>query len=297
MECPPSKRLKGLNYGAPCTSDPFGDDGDFTQDDLEEIDIMASQAYTGDVGVAASKDTLGTAMHLPGVQSKEGRKTFTLDGRSNPGNSNTGSTYQPPTVEASRKKQQFKSDRGDLSYGRLEAQQTELRKKLMEVEEKLLMKDGEIRVLRDSIRHAQQEQEHERQAQLVLEKERAQVQSLQSELHFKDAEMNEMKSKLQTSERGNKRIASSTARQSPRRCWPAGLAQDGCAAGGASSGAPPAVSPFLTKESFAAQLSRRPSPAKTDRVSLSSAEGRQLLNICVRACVRERQRERYCVSF
>ena len=48
--------------------------------------------------------------------------------------------------------------------------------KLKEVEEKLLMKDGEIRVLRDSIRHAQQEKEQERQSQLLVEKERAHAQ-------------------------------------------------------------------------------------------------------------------------
>ena len=47
MEYPPTKRLKGLNYGAQSTTDPFGDDEDFTQDDLDEIDIIASQAFPG----------------------------------------------------------------------------------------------------------------------------------------------------------------------------------------------------------------------------------------------------------
>ncbi|XP_035245032.1 ATR-interacting protein isoform X2 [Anguilla anguilla] len=286
MECPPTKRLKGLNYGAPSTTDSFGDDGDFTQDDLDEIDIIASQAFTGDVGVKGPKETFGAVYPLPGAQRKpvpEGRKASALSGSSNPGQSNMGSIYQLPTVEVfGNVQQQFKKNKDDLSYGNLEAQQAELKKKLKEVEDKLLMKDGEIRVLRDSIRHAQQEKEQERQSQLLQEKERAHIQSekekellkkvksLQSELHFKEAEMNEIKTKLQNSERGSKRVVSSTARNSPRRCSPAALQQDG--SGG--SGVSPGVSPFLTKESFAAQLSSRASPATADRVSHFGAGGR-----------------------
>ncbi|KAJ8361057.1 hypothetical protein SKAU_G00175820 [Synaphobranchus kaupii] len=281
MECPPTKRLKGLNYGAPSTTDPFGDDEDFTQDDLDEIDIIASQAFTGDVVVKGPTETSGAVYPLPGAQRRpvlEGRKTYALSGSSNPGQSNMG-IYQLPTIEAFENVQQFKK-KDVLSYGDLEA---DLKKKLKEVEEKLLMKDGEIRVLRDSIRHTQQEKEQERQSQLLLEKERAhaqgekekelfkKVQSLQSELHFKEAEMNEIKTKLQNSERGSKRVASSTVRHSPRRCSPAALQQDG--SGG--SGASPGVSPFLTKESFAAQLSNRASPASADRISHFGEDGRR----------------------
>lgn len=104
------------------------------------------------------------------------------------------------------------------------------------------MKNGEIRVLRDSLRLANQEKDQQRQAQMALEREKAQaqserekeltkkvrvvlhdvvavqdivghvqltsdfsqVQSLQSDLHFKEAEMNEMRGKLKSSERGGK---------------------------------------------------------------------------------------------
>lgn len=48
MAFPPCKRLRGLNQDLPKADpvevDPFGDDDDFTQDDLDEIDIIASQA-------------------------------------------------------------------------------------------------------------------------------------------------------------------------------------------------------------------------------------------------------------
>lgn len=48
---------------------------------------------------------------------------------------------------------------------------------LKEVEEQILMKNGEIRVLRDSLRLANQEKEQQRQAHLELERDRAQIQS------------------------------------------------------------------------------------------------------------------------
>lgn len=49
MNAPPTKRLRGLNQEvatAKALDDPFGDDEYFTQDDLDEIDIIASQAIT-----------------------------------------------------------------------------------------------------------------------------------------------------------------------------------------------------------------------------------------------------------
>lgn len=49
MNYPPTKRLRGLNQDIAtgvAFDDPFGDDDSFTQDDLDEIDIIASQAFT-----------------------------------------------------------------------------------------------------------------------------------------------------------------------------------------------------------------------------------------------------------
>lgn len=48
MNCPPSKRQRCLKDDGPTaltSDDPFGDDEDFTQDDLDEIDVIASQAF------------------------------------------------------------------------------------------------------------------------------------------------------------------------------------------------------------------------------------------------------------
>lgn len=47
MNCPPTKRLRGRDRVTTMDfDDPFGDDEGFTQDDLNEIDILASQAIT-----------------------------------------------------------------------------------------------------------------------------------------------------------------------------------------------------------------------------------------------------------
>lgn len=49
MNYPPTKRLRGVNQDIPTGTtfdDPFGDDDAFSQADLAEIDILASQAFT-----------------------------------------------------------------------------------------------------------------------------------------------------------------------------------------------------------------------------------------------------------
>lgn len=101
-----------------------------------------------------------------------------------------------------------------------------------------MLKNGEIRLLRDSLKGAQQEKEAQRQSQMLLDTQRdkeqshkekelnkkvrtkrthkrtkavvlggqlahicVQVQALETELQFKEAEINEMKSKLHSSDR------------------------------------------------------------------------------------------------
>ncbi|KAL7837596.1 hypothetical protein SRHO_G00273070 [Serrasalmus rhombeus] len=247
MEYPPNKRLKGLQNDAPVEKDPFGDDKDFTQDDLEEIDIIASQAITGNGQLASAKRTFGSISSYSGEQSKapvrEGRKTFSF------GNNSPSSSSVFNNIERQRNdvfgNGQIDKDRDELYYSRLEAQQAELKIKLKEVEDQILMKNGEIRVLRDSLRLANQEKEQQRQANLALERERASIQSekekelskkvesLQSELHFKEAEMNEMRSKLQSSERGG-RLVGTPIRNNTNS---------------------PGSHAFVTRETFSAELS------------------------------------------
>ncbi|KAF5908773.1 ATR-interacting protein, partial [Clarias magur] len=211
MDYPPSKRHRGSHNENLAGTDTFGDDEDFTQDDLEEIDIIASQAITKDVQATTSKRSFASFTVYPEetrVPVREVRKTFAI------GNSH-----------------------------------------LKEVEEQILMKNGEIRVLRDSLRLANQEKEQQRQTHLELERDRAHVQSekekelskkvesLKSELHFKEAEMNEMRNKFQSSERGAKVVGT------PIR----------------NSASSPGNRAFVTKESFSAELPGKPAAAEGRR--------------------------------
>ncbi|TSM44098.1 ATR-interacting protein [Bagarius yarrelli] len=241
MAYPPSKRHRGSQNEDP--ADAFEDDEDFTQDDLEEIDIIASQAITKDAQAFSSKRSFTSISVYPEQKApiREGRKTFAL-GNSHLTSSSTYNNTQPDGNDTVGNGQ----DRDELYYSRLEAQQAELKKKLKEVEDQILMKNGEIQVLRDSLRLANQEKEQQRQAHLELERNRAHIQSekekelnkkmesLKSELHFKEAEMNEMRSKLQSSVK----VIGTPVRNSVNS---------------------PGSRAFVTKESFSAEL-----PVKTE---------------------------------
>ncbi|XP_051550169.1 ATR-interacting protein [Myxocyprinus asiaticus] len=250
MDFPASKRLKGHQLSA--GPDTFDDDIDFTQDDLAQIDIIASQAITRDGQNSGLKRTFGSVFALD-EQSKAPvrsiRKALTHGDECS--SSTLYNDKEPQRKDVFGDGHSGK-DKEDLYYKQLEEQQEELKKKLKEVEEEILMKNGEIQVLRDSLRLASQEKEQQRQSQLTLEKEKAharserekelsrKVQSLQSELHFKEAEMNEMKGKLKNVECGGK-ICGTPARNNIHA--PAGRA-------------------FMTRETFSAELSKRTSPIK-----------------------------------
>ncbi len=80
MNFPPRKKLKGQQV--PAEPDPFDDDIDFTQDDLEQIDIIASQAISGDGQNSGPKKMFGSVFACADEQSKAPmksvRKTFAI---------------------------------------------------------------------------------------------------------------------------------------------------------------------------------------------------------------------------
>ncbi|MBN3308754.1 ATRIP protein, partial [Amia calva] len=292
MEYPPRKRLKGPERSVTSNADPFGDDEDFTQDDLDEIDVIASQAITEDIVVKVPKVNLGSIISSTGAKSKAAsgtRDSFALASShhvsGDAGYSNLTGSDKHATEQPCGNGDQSRKDRETLFYESFESQHAELKKKLKGVEEQLLIRNGEIRVLRDSLRHLEQEREQQRKAQLLVEQERAQIQgnrekelnkkiqSLQSELHFKEAEMNEMKINLQTCERGNRLSAFSVTKNSPRRSSSGVVPQEGPSS--------PAVrrSSFLSKETFATDLPRTASPVKVHKVNqcLSSQEDTKAL--------------------
>lgn len=93
MNCPPTKRLKRLNQDvvtAVAFDDPFGDDEEFTQDVLDEIDIIASQAITSgsagagtDIGSKPNESARGSSWSSSTGQRKPVSKTTTNHSREN----------------------------------------------------------------------------------------------------------------------------------------------------------------------------------------------------------------------
>uniref|UniRef100_H3CD54 ATR interacting protein n=1 Tax=Tetraodon nigroviridis TaxID=99883 RepID=H3CD54_TETNG len=254
MNCPPFKRQKRLNDDVPravTSEDPFGDDEDFTQDDLDEIDVIASQAFPqgAPAGLGAKLASSGPYLTRTSWWSL-GEETSALRA-----NSRHATINRPQSI---------RSDLKD-AHSLLEVQHAELKRKLKEVEEEIMLKNGEIRLLRDSLKGAQQEKEAQRQAQMLLDVQRHKEQShkekelhkkvlaLQTELQFKEAEINDLKSRLHTSDRKK------TAALLPGHS-------------GASSS--PLANGFITKEIFDTHIPSRAAPRRTrgsgDRGSLSS---------------------------
>ncbi|XP_070093823.1 ATR-interacting protein isoform X3 [Equus caballus] len=237
---PPSKRARGFPAAAaPDPEDPFGAHGDFTADDLEELDTLASQALSQ--CPAAARDVFNV------------HKVPRLDGMSkNPAGKNRESV---PV-----------KDNFELEV--LQAQYKELKEKMKAMEDEVLIKNGEIKILRDSLHQTESILEEQRRSHFLLEQEKTQalsdkekefskkLQSLQSELQFKDAEMNELRTKLQSSERANKLAAPSTSYVSPRKSPSTVIKPEACSP---QFGKPS----FPTKESFSANMSL-PCPCQTE---------------------------------
>ncbi|KAK5912015.1 hypothetical protein CesoFtcFv8_001931 [Champsocephalus esox] len=286
MNCPPTKRLRGRDRVTTMDfDDPFGDDEGFTQDDLNEIDILASQAITSapapGPGSTAGTKPMELAQGSAGQSRTVGRATTNQSREKTFGfcSSNKGNSGIQSRDPIGNRLQRFGSERAESS-SLLEAQHAELKRKLKEVEEEIMLKSGEIRVLRDSLGGAQQEKETQRQNQVLLEAQKQKehenrekelnkkVQSLQSELQFKEAEMNEMKTKLLSSDKS--KTASPLLRNSLKV-----LTQLHHGTGGSTSS--PTANGFITKEMFGAHVPSKMTPVKTrrdaDRGSSSSRSG------------------------
>lgn len=165
----------------------------------------------------------------------------------------------------------------------LRAQYKELKEKIKTMEEDILIKNGEIKILRDSLHQTESILEEQRRSHFLLEQEKTEalsdkekefskkLQSLQSELHFKDAEMNELRTKLQSSERANKLAAPSISHASPRKSPSVIMKPEACS--------PQFEKPsFPTKESFSANMPlARPCQTEPGYKALVGREGKSIL--------------------
>ncbi|KAG9470321.1 hypothetical protein GDO78_018169 [Eleutherodactylus coqui] len=233
---PPSKRYCSVNITeSKAMEDSFADGEEFTAEDLEEIDIIASQAYTQD-----------------------------------PGTPNSRTNHVQSNV----------IDDDNSATDVLRAQHEDLKQKLKVLQDEIILRNGEIKVLRDVLRQTESSLEQQRIAHAVLEKEKTQmqceknketlkkIQSLQSELEFKDAEMIELKTKLQSCEQ-----RTVLTQISPKKSCSVTVKLESC-----PSPQPGKLS-FPTKESFRANTSFKAHvPVSPLHMHLSVKSGSVLLS-------------------
>uniref|UniRef100_A0A8C8E5R4 ATR interacting protein n=1 Tax=Otus sunia TaxID=257818 RepID=A0A8C8E5R4_9STRI len=144
----------------------------------------------------------------------------------------------------------------------LQAQHEEIKQKLKEMQDEILTKNGEIKILRDSMQQMECAVEEQKRSYMLLEQQKSQtlsekekefskkLLSLQSELQFKDAEMNELRTRLQNCER-NKQVTQTVLTPSPKKNFAIQVKPEGCSP-------QPGKRSFPTKESFNAETSTRP---------------------------------------
>ncbi|XP_009987964.1 PREDICTED: ATR-interacting protein [Tauraco erythrolophus] len=145
----------------------------------------------------------------------------------------------------------------------LQTQHEEIKQKLKEMQDEILTKNGEIKILRDSMQQMEYAMEEQKRSYILLEQQKSQtlsekekefskkLLSLQSELQFKDAEMNELRTRLQNCER-NKHVTQTALIASPKKNFAIQVKSEACSP-------QPGKRPFPTKESFSAETSTRPS--------------------------------------
>uniref|UniRef100_A0A8C8VF79 ATR interacting protein n=1 Tax=Pelusios castaneus TaxID=367368 RepID=A0A8C8VF79_9SAUR len=254
---PPNKRYKSFESKPKHTEDPFGDNDDFTADDLEEIDIIASQALSQVLDSNSLSRT--TLIQKP---EQNARPSLALNTHQK---SMTINQWNAASAAENHMENQFGNDIEDIQnkdtfgFEVLQTQHEEVKQKLKEIQDEILVKNGEIKILRDSMLQMEATMEEQRRSFMLLEKEKDQtlsekekelskkIQSLQSELHFKDAEMNELRAKLQNSER-TKPVTLPVTNASPRKSPSRIVKLEGCSLQTGKRS-------FPTKETFSADMS------------------------------------------
>ncbi|KAM6325163.1 LOW QUALITY PROTEIN: ATR-interacting protein [Podargus strigoides] len=256
---PPHKRPKSSGAAGPDEGpgDPFGDNDDFTADDLEEIDILASQALSQDAAGGAAPRA-GFPKHAWGAFGPSSAERRTAAGQSRGSAPAAGRTRRGRggSTEDSLVRDAFQ-------FEVLQTQHEEIKQKLKEMQDEILTKNGEIKVLRDSMQQMEYVMEEQKRSYVLLEQQKSQtlsekekefskkLLSLQSELQFKDAEMNELRTRLQNCER-SKHVTQTVLTSSPKKNLAIQVKSEGCSP-------QPGKRSFPTKESFNAEMSTRPS--------------------------------------
>ncbi|XP_072510652.1 ATR-interacting protein isoform X2 [Notamacropus eugenii] len=298
---PPQKRSRSWDVSDfQDAEDSFGYHEEFTADDLEQIDIIASQALTQGVDCAALLNA-GSAARL--ASPSAAGSSSPSAGRSQPPR-NDGAAGPPLGIPKfpeqdglSRSKNPSEKSREKIpavdvsELEKLKTQHEKLKEKMKAMQEEILIKNGEIKILRDSLHHTESSLEEKKRSHFLLEQEKIQalndkekefskkLQSLQSELQFKDAEMNELRTKLQNNGKASKATPTlPIPHVSPRKSPSRAIKPEACSPQMGKS-------TFPTKESFSASTSP-PHPCQPSAqpcvLALSYREGSVLINLLLK---------------
>ncbi|NXK13749.1 ATRIP protein, partial [Herpetotheres cachinnans] len=154
---------------------------------------------------------------------------------------------------------------------------------LKEMQDEILIKNGEIKILRDSMQQMEYAMEEQKRSYVLLEQQNSQtlsekekefskkLLSLQSELQFKDAEMNELRVRLQNCER-NKHVTQTVLTPSPKKNFAIQVKSEGCSP-------QPRKKSFPTKESFNAEMSTKPLCSSGNLIAPTTSVKEELLQI------------------
>uniref|UniRef100_A0A8C0EP86 ATR interacting protein n=1 Tax=Bubo bubo TaxID=30461 RepID=A0A8C0EP86_BUBBB len=158
---------------------------------------------------------------------------------------------------------------------------------LKDMQDEILTKNGEIKILRDSMQQMGCAMEEQKRSYMLLEQQKSQtlsekekefskkLLSLQSELQFKDAEMNELRTRLQNCER-NKHVTQTVLTPSPKKNFAIQVKPEGCSP-------QPGKRSFPTKESFNAETSTRPLCSSGNLIAPTTSikEGKPIFSFAV----------------
>ncbi|XP_025062553.1 ATR-interacting protein [Alligator sinensis] len=298
---PPNKRYKSVDVGmAQKAEDLFGDNDDFTAADLEEIDIIASQALSQgqdsntlpSTNVQKLEQDVTPSLMLNIIHQKSVNVRLWNDASS--AEQNTKARLVGNGTEDILVKDAFQ-------FEVLQTQHENLKEKLKEMQDEIIFKNGEIKVLRDSMQQLESTMEEQRRSNMLLEKEKTQtlnekerefskkLQSLQSQLQFKDAEMNELRTKLQNCER-IKSVASSVSTVSPRKSPSRIVKSEG---GSPQSG----KRSFPTKESFSAEMSGKPSCSTVNSLAQTVLRKEENKTPCLETAVMKQEATEKNISY
>ncbi|NXJ78295.1 ATRIP protein, partial [Trogon melanurus] len=173
----------------------------------------------------------------------------------------------------------------------LQTQHEEIRQKLKEMQDEILTKNGEIKILRDSMQQMEYAMEEQKRSYMLLEQQNSQtlsekekefskkLLSLQSELQFKDAEMNELRTRLQNCER-NKHVTQTVLMPSPKKNFAVQVKSEG-------SSPQPGKRSFPTKKSFNAEMSTKPSCSSENLTTPTTSikEGKPIYSLQHFSCI------------